>query len=153
MGCDIHAYAEKMAGGGWVHVADIHPFDCRDYGLFGFLAGVRNYSAVTPIAVPRGIPKDASQYVREQYEYWDTNAHSASWLLVSELASFDYDAMMEDRRCTRQTGPNCWDGGQTADPGDGKNMTYREFLGRHFFTDLRRLQDAGAERVVFWFDN
>ena len=31
--------------------------------------------------------------------------------------------------------------------------TYREFLGEAFFDDLARLVAAGADRVVFWFDN
>ena len=30
----------------------------RNYNLFAMLAGVRNYSNITPIAEPRGIPHD-----------------------------------------------------------------------------------------------
>ena len=39
------------------------------------------------------------------------------------------------------------------EPGEGKKQTLREFLGPGFFVVLKRLQDAKADRVVFWFDN
>lgn len=154
MGCDIHSYAErKNADGQWEMVPDLRPFDSRNYGVFGFLAGVRNYSALTPISDPRGFPPDANARVAADYESWSTDAHSASWLSVDELAAFDYDAICEDRRVTRQISPNHYDGGCTCYPGEGKKQTYREFLGGWFFDDLKKLQEAGAERVVFWFDN
>ncbi len=34
-----------------------------------------------------------------------------------------------------------------------KKTTYREFLGEKFFEHLANLEEAGADRVVFWFDN
>jgi hypothetical protein len=72
--------------------------------------------------------------------------------MVSELVDFNYDAPMEDRRVTRQTGPNSWNGGCTCEPGEGEQTTFREFLGKAFFEDLEKLKASGAERVVFWFD-
>lgn len=154
MGCDIHSYAErKNAADQYEMVDNLNPFDDRSYGTFGFLAGVRNYSALTPIAEQRGMPIDASARVAAEFDGWGSDAHSASWLTVAELAAFDYDAICEDRRVMRQIGPNAWSGGCTADAGEGKQQTYREFLGHWFFDDLKKLQDAGAERVVFWFDN
>lgn len=154
MGCDIHAFAEKRnAAGVFKILKSVEPFDVRSYGLFGFLAGVRNYSAITPIALPRGIPADASAWITEEHETWSADAHSASWLSVAELLAFDYDAQCEDRRCSRRM-PGGWlDGGQTCEPGEGKTQTYREFLGVRFFEDLKALEEEGAERVVFWFDN
>lgn len=154
MGCDIHSHAErKNADGKWEKVPDLQPFASRNYGTFGFLADVRNYSDLTPISQPRGVPQDVSLEVSEDYEAWGSDAHSASWLSVEELAAFDYEAQCEDRRVTRQVGPNAWNGGCTCNPGEGKQQTYREFLERWFFEDLQKLQAAGAERVVFWFDN
>lgn len=154
MGCDIHSHAErKSANGKWEKVPDLQPFSSRDYGTFGFLAGVRNYSDLTPLAEQRGIPEDASPEVSEDYEGWGSDAHSASWLSVAELSAFDYDAQCEDRRVTRQIAPNLFSGGCICEPGEGKQQTYREFLGKWFFEDLQKLQDAGAERVIFWFDN
>lgn len=151
MGCDIHCYAERKGARKFVKVR-CNVFDSRSYGTFAFLAGVRNYSDVTPIAERRGFPVNASQAVKTAYEGWGTDAHSPSWLSVSELTSFDYDQPMEDRRVTRRT---AWgfDGGCTSEPGGGRMTTYREFLGEWFFKDIKKLQDAGAERVVFWFDN
>lgn len=148
MGCDIHCYAERKTPTGQEVVPDLAPFDWRSYGMYGFLADVRNYSDVPPIAQPRGIPSDASQSVRDEYESWNGDAHSASWLSIAELTNFDYDQSMENRRVMRDR-----NGGCTCEPGEGKKMTFLEFLGESFFKDLDRLKSAGADRVIFWFDN
>ena len=154
MGCDIHSYAEKRnADGKWEIVPKLNPFNSQSYETFGFLAGVRNYSAITPIAQPRGLPDDLSAGVSAEYDIWDGDAHTMSWLNVDELAAFDYDAICEDRRATRQVVPNFYHGGCTCEAGEGKTQTYREFLGHWFLDDIQELLDAGAERVVFWFDN
>lgn len=138
MGCDIHSYAEKKDDSGrFQRVPVLEPFENRSYGTFGFLADVRNYSAVPPIAPRKGFPDDASAAVKEEYESWGMDAHSASWLSLQELLAFNYDAEMEDRR----------------EPGQGKKQTFREFLGPYFFEDIEKLKAAGADRVVFWFDN
>lgn len=154
MGCDIHCYAEKRNEQGVYEPIECdEPFGDRSYGIFGFLANVRNYSGVTPIADPRGIPADVSDFVKEEHASWSCDAHSASWLSTEELLAFDYDALTEDRRVTKRTSGGWLDGGCTAEPGEGKAMTYREFLGEWFFNDLEDLKKHGAERVVFWFDN
>jgi hypothetical protein len=147
MGCDIHSIAEKRVNGKWEQLP-FAPFDWRGYGMFGFLADVRNYSAVPPISKPRGLPDD---FTREEDD--DLGDHSFSWLSVEELLAFDYDAVVEDRRYTRQEGPNYFNGGATAEPGQGKMMTWREFLGEGFFGDLEKLKEMGAERIVFGFDS
>ena len=154
MGCDIHSNCErKDENGNWTNLQGFSPFNDRCYGTFGFLAGVRNYSAVKPIAERRGFPEDASDKVRKSYEGWSSDAHSASWLSVSELNSFNYDNTCEDRRCTQKVAAGYFDGGQTCDTGEGKTQTFREFLGPYFFKDLEKLNEIGAERIVFWFDN
>lgn len=157
MGCDIHTYVERrLASGQWERVDGEAPFDWRSYTHFGFLADVRNYSATVPIADPRGFPKDASAAVAEEYEAWGPDAHTPSWLLVRELAEFDYDHVTNDRRVMRQVGLRSWDGGVTGEPHEGVVMTYREFLGDHFLRDveqLKTLDDPDSVRVVFWFDN
>lgn len=149
MGCDIHTQAEKRINGKWTAIPDFAPFDWRSYGMYGFLADVRNYSAVPPIAEQRGLPDDADL---DGDDDW-LGDHSFSWLSVEELTAFDYDKLMEDRRVTRQTGPNTWDGGCTAEPGGGETMTFRDFLGEAFFKDIDKLKELGAERVVFGFDS
>ena len=153
MACDIHVWAERRADGCW-EVLGCMPeaLESHDYGMFGFLAGIRNYSAVTPIAECRGLPQDAGNGVREAFEDCD-GPHSASWLSLEELLSFNYDQPMEDRRATRAIEPIGVDGRATADPGGGETTTYREFLGEHFLKALEELKAAGAERIVFWFDN
>jgi hypothetical protein len=146
MGCDIHVHGERRNGGKWQKIAlDPPPFDWRSYGLFGFLADVRNYSAVPPIALPRGLPSDASDAVAEASVGLDWHTHS--WLSMDELLAFDYEKRMEDRRVTIDG-----NGGCTAPPGGGAAMTYREFLDTGYFDELARLKDAGVERLVFWFD-
>lgn len=150
MGCDIHINAQKIDGGRWVNVAGSFaegsaPFDWRSYGMFGFLADVRNYSAVPPISEQRGLPDGCDPD--------DFGDHSFSWLSVAELAAFNYEAAMEDRRVSKQLGPNSWTGAHTAEPGGGAMTTYRDFLGDVFMRDLRELERIGAERIVFGFDS
>ena len=154
MGCDIHVCAERRDGDRWVHVSiEAEPFSNRNYCVFGFLANVRNYFAVQPIATPRGFPADASDYARDDYEYYACDVHTPSWLMVEELTNYDYDQTIEDRRYIRQEGPNYFNGAATCELGAGKRVPLREFLGEKFFGDLAALSEAGAERVVFWFDN
>lgn len=158
MGCDIHCYAEKIQSQDewsktWVCI-DSGAFDMRSYGIFGFLANVRNYSEIPPISEPRDLPSDVSNEVwAEWHRHWELDGHSKSWLSLKELNDFNYDAQTEDRHVTRQTGPNSWNGGCTCEPGEGEKTTFREFLGEGYFDELKRLTDLGAERIVFWFDN
>lgn len=169
MGCDIHAYAEWQGSGGrWNKVGDVFPLDdlgrdwykkeCgdepfgwRSYGLFGFLADVRNYSRVPVIAEPRGLPADMSVEVQTIWqEGWDIDGHTPSWLSRAELLAFDYEQTFEDRRVTRGN-----DGAALAGVGEGEQTTFREFLGAQFFRDLEVLRqiEAPEVRIVFWFDN
>jgi hypothetical protein len=157
MGCDIHITAQRRTSEGWEDVTGSFaqgpaPFDWRSYGMYGFLADVRNYSAVPPISPPRGLPDDYTSPL-DEYGGCELGDHSFSWLTVEELAAFDYDQPLEDRRVTRQTSANSWDGGRTAEPGGGEQTTYREFLGGAFFHDLEELKRVGAERIVFGFDS
>ena len=96
---------------------------------------------------------DMSAATAKHYDAWRCAAHTESWLTVAELLAVDYEQEIEDRRTTKQRGPGFWSGRETCAPGEGHKQTLREFLGRSFFEDLKKLQDAGAERVVFWFDN
>lgn len=170
MGCDIHSFVEKRNAetGQWEKMRDLFPlsewerdylkkelgdspFNDRNYGTFGFLCGVRNYSHVPALSAPRGLPEDASQAVAAEYADWGTDAHSASWLSVDELANFNYDDTFEDRRVMRNG-----NGAALAGIGEGKLMTFREFLGPNFLRDVGILAGVGSQdtvRVVFWFDN
>lgn len=164
MGCDIHMHAEKRVDDQWVKAPRVipkskhgdwndDPLENRSYAYFGWIADVRNYSQVPPISPPRGVPDDMSPETKKSFEGWDIDAHSASWLTVDEILAVDFDQVIEDRRVTRQTGPNSWNGGCTAEPGQGKKETLREFLGEYTVNALFKLRDEGVERIVFWFDN
>lgn len=156
MGCDIHLYAERWQAGAqqWVNVpVTLSEFPDRSYRLFGWLAGVRNYSMVGPLVDPRGFPLDASVFVAQEYIDWDMDAHTPSWLTLDELLNVDYDQIVEDRRTTKQIGPRYWDGAALADAGKGQKQTLRDFLGSFFFQGLDHLKEAKVDRLVFWFDN
>ena len=171
MGCDIHSVAidaegKPINGGLWADGKtrnpdhewlddEGEPFGWRNYGVFGFLANVRNYSGVRPLDEPRGKPDDLKY--DDDADVW-LGDHSFSWFSIDELEAFNYDAMMVARRVTEHFfradgsygGSN---GGCTAAPNVGKAMTWREFLGDDFFYDLAELRRIGADRVVFGFDN
>lgn len=175
MGCDIHSFAERRnkQTNKWEKVEDAfsldnydkerlkkdkgeNPFDWRSYSMFAFLAGVRNYDHCEPLSEPRGLPDDISDEVKQKYEYWEYDAHSASFLTAKELLDFDYDKKFWNRRVTKQTSPNSWNGASLAEEGEGKVLTYRENLGEWFFTHLNELKELGEPedvRIVFWFDN
>lgn len=147
MGTDITTSCEyKNKDGEFIEAIGMHVFVNRCYGVFAFLAGVRNYSGIKPIVEPRGKPDDyVEMSTADYYDYGYENP--TTWLLVSELAAFDYDSEMEDRRVSIDG-----DGGCTCPVGQGTKMTWREFLGTSFFTDLDLLVKEGIERVVLWFD-
>jgi len=175
MGCDIHSHAEvKRPDGTWRNVGKIfpvngpiwagiiksdfeEPFYPRNYGVFGFLANVRNYSCVTPIAEPKyAIPEDAAPETQRAYEEWEGDAHSASWLTLEQLLAVDYSTIAWNRRVMKQTAPKCWNGAALAEEGEGTHESLRDFLGELFFAHLETLKTLGKPedvRVVFWFDN
>lgn len=152
MGCDIHSAVEVFTDGKWEWTGE-RPLGDRNYALFGWLADVRNYSAIEPLAQPRGIPEDC--YI-EDIEDYILGDHSFSWFLLSELLAVDYEAEVNDRRVTRQVGKNSWDGGCTGTPEEGEKLPLREFLGEEFFEALDIMKTLGPPekvRLVFGFDS
>ena len=92
MGCDIHLIVESRIGSTWRHV-DGSFYDDRNYDLFAILADVRNATCgdtLTPIAPPRGVPKDASALYRELVNSWESGGHSHSWHSLRHLLQFDW---------------------------------------------------------------
>ena len=174
MGCDIHAYVEVKKNGEWEYLVDdifpaddydkeyYHkdftndPFPNRNYGLFGFLADVRNYSCVEPLSLPKGTPEDASLFVKSENDGWGIDAHSHSWFTLAELLSAKYDEMIWDKRVTRELRPGFFSGACEANDGEGEHLTLREFLGSEYFEVLDVLNKIGNPedvRIIFWFDN
>lgn len=181
MGCDIHSFAEVREEGKWIRNTEkifpeygdymsTEPFGWRNYGMFAFLADVRNYSKIKCIRQPRGLPKD-SEYLNELSEYAspgsneytrfvevqeDGNYHTFGYLSLKELADFDYEQVIENRRITVQTGPNSYSGRGEAKDREGIKEILREFLGEYFFQQIEILKSLGEPedvRIVFWFDD
>lgn len=75
-------------------------YEDRNYNLFAILADVRNGSGFAGvktgdgfnvIALPRGLPLDASKEVMEYaVKSWGRDGHSHSWLTVAEIMAFDW---------------------------------------------------------------
>lgn len=177
MGCDIHSFLEVRKDGAWTVSESVfpldgfslewslahggtdktsHPFDWRAYGMFGFLADVRNYSYSPVIQQPTyAPPDDASDEVREAFEN-NCDYHSLNCLTLRQLAEYDYDQTFWDRRVTKQIGPNSWTGAGLAEEGEGETVKLRDFLGKHFFEQIeimKTLGDLDDVRVIFCFDN
>lgn len=114
MGCDIHCWCEVRKGRKWETVEDNifpHPYYRadepedpewnskqtnqpiygRNYDLFSILAGVRNYAGTLPIALPRGVPHNASPGYKEEVKSWSGNGHTHSWLTLKEILDFDWE--------------------------------------------------------------
>lgn len=158
MACDIHSHVEVYKHHEWQQVeGDIfplpdftapyvegaiydytdEPFFWRSYDLFAWLADVRNYAQAPVLAQPRGLPTDISVAVRYESDIWGYNAHSHSYLTLTELLAADYEQAFMDHRANEIT-------------------TLREFLGKNYFIVLDVLQTLSANtdevRIVFWFD-
>src|SRR5690349_22470025 len=127
MGCDIYSRVEVRANGRWTRRALTEaghgpeagadePFPYRQYGLFGFLADVRNYSCSPVIAPPRGLPDDIDLTADEREEFADGwYHHNASWLTLAELLAYDYDQVFWDRRVTKALPSGVLDGAALAE--------------------------------------
>lgn len=169
MGCDIHCSFYREDPSEFVEISapivedsryKYEVFDRRSYALFGFLADVRNYSAVKPISQARGLPEwyIKERYIKElkvidkpEWFYYEPELdriycgyHSHSWLTVKELLEFDYEQEIEDRRDYDN---------ETCEVGQGAKMSYMEFLGEYYFKELALLENVGCTYIVFWFDN
>ena len=100
MGCDIHAtldYEPYKLKATEQDRKDYHPLwrafaqniDIdRNYTLFNILAGVRDHDIRPIIALPRGVPDDASFEFAEELEKWDGDGHSTSWVTFPELRDY-----------------------------------------------------------------
>lgn len=161
MGCDIHCFAEKYNKKHkiWKKVGSIFsvddfekeyfkidktdsPFSWRSYDMFSFFAGVRNRNHIKPIVLPRGLPNDISDEVKEMFEEWKSDSHTESFISLKELNNFNYDNEIIDLTFGEVIEEN--------------KITYRMFLGDWFFKHLSELNDIGKPdevRIVFWFDN
>ena len=149
MGCDIHSYAEVKREKGWVKVGPVfknpsypdyseeeytdEPYGDRSYTVFGILAGVRSRYTGNPISRPKGIPKDVTEGVKSEWNIWRGNGHSASYLTLKELMSFDWVGAGE-RSFLEDV------------------ISQLRLLTCYTRTNLEE-DDTENIRMVFWFDN
>jgi hypothetical protein len=147
MGCDIHLHIEIKINGKWHHYQ--HPNVSRNYRLFSLMADVRNdeRDTITPIAKPRGFPKDATTVTRFDKAKWDADGHSHSWLSAGEVAE-----MIETREA--------WDYARTPQEKAtqyGASDLFGWLFGNSYSGFIKYPGDnpKGLEdfRFVFWFDN
>ncbi|HDS3501230.1 TPA: hypothetical protein QIR73_002099 [Enterobacter cloacae] len=166
MGTGIATQVQILTDNGWEDVHDAiftwygevthRPFSEQNYGVFAFLANVRNYACVPVLSEPRGLPP-VERSAEEVDSLWEFNGttewpvhednYSATWYLLSELLEFDYDTDFENRR-------NEASGDNPHPVGSGKCMTVREYLKPKFFEDLdilKRLGDPDKTRVILSF--
>lgn len=108
MGCDIHVYTEarQSVNGNkvWVNVDNwrVNPYfgddeyekreynieaiySDRNYELFSFLAGVRNYGHNPSFGFDRGLPEDMSPQTKKEADAWDCDGHTHGWCTLEEL--------------------------------------------------------------------
>lgn len=157
MGCDIHTITEQKYDDIWRAKLLGEPiFNWRNYGLYGFLADTCNYSRVPYRIATEGWPYNISCEAINERSKWDGNAHSFYHVLASSLFAFNYDQTFENRRTTKTVG-NFTDGAHVTEPGEGKVVSYRDFLGVAYFKELERLKELHGQlheiRVLMFFDN
>ncbi|WP_370612397.1 hypothetical protein [Citrobacter meridianamericanus] len=154
---------------GYEETQDASPFSYQHYGMFAFLAGVRNDYRCTVLAASRGFPEDMSEEalfrlvpetespgfplwgfgmteepeedltIAERVRLAEADRYGYSWLSIAELAEFDYEQVFVNHRC---------------DP--PVNMTYQELLGDLYFVHLDTLKKLNARqdvRVLFCFQD
>jgi hypothetical protein len=159
MGCDIHIYTERKIGNQWHNIDnwaynEYYPeedeplrvrqwYDGRDYYLFGLLArGVRNDNPLGFEA--RGLPANVTNIVKQQYEAWGYDAHSASWLTLKEL---EKQAIRNELKRDPSRPYH------TSNGLDYFAKEFENFLESILYSFQIEELDRSDVRIVFWFDN
>lgn len=127
MGCDIHIHVETKKNGQWKKVGNVFdnpyydekygkeswnykktdsPYGGRNYDLFAILANVRNGNGFAgydtgdgfiPMDMPRGLPKDVTQTIKNKSEEWGVDGHSHSYFNLQELNEYDWNRKTKHR--------------------------------------------------------
>lgn len=136
MGTDIYTQVEKRIRDKWTRIRCDFP-EPRDYDLFAILAGVgpRGDNFI-PIVLPRGLPDNVSDEVKEYVQSLGDEARCVSYLTLAELESFDW-------RRSRSL---------------SEGLPYEDYA-KPFLSEALPLLanlasgESGSVRVIFWFDN
>ncbi|OCQ95370.1 hypothetical protein BCD64_25830 [Nostoc sp. MBR 210] len=200
MGTDIKIFAERLQDGQWTLLSitedlskeshqDLSTLEIidigRPYGFFAVLAGVRRerflklYGVdIIPISRPRGLPKDLSPFLKTYIEIEDDNCWNASWLLVQELISFNWEKLIKFYGLVEPQYANLFSSNQPfpyeqwpenahcyslnsnyLPKSDNVQVSwvesYREFVGSefldYFFGELLLLGSPKEVRIIFYF--
>lgn len=168
MGCDIHMYVEYKINskdnstwrcGDYFKVYDplseiptmkrIELYGDRNYSLFAVLADVRNYDLVEYIAEPKGLPDDATEYVKQEYSNWGSDAHSCSYFTLQELIDYHNEHDQRDFLGHDILKPLINRLKLRADELD----VIWNFEWDNSFTRDVAYKKSDNIRIVFWFDN
>lgn len=113
----------------WNNKLTMHPYDARNYDVFAILADVRNGrgfagsdtgDGFNPIADPKGVPEDASDYYKKVVDEWGQDGHSHSYFTMEELDAYDFNQTTKHRgwvskdqyKVFQEKGhPEMWSGG------------------------------------------
>lgn len=147
MGCDIHLHTEIKIEGVWYHYT--HPSINRNYGLFSFMANVRNLhpeneNYIVPLCMPKGLPDNLSLVTKLDYERYGCDAHDMSWFNAKEINLLETWA---NRHHMSWWGADEW--------GFLFGNFWHEFVEVCTTKDYEGLFPTEIEdiRFVFWFDN
>ena len=163
MGCDIHMHVEyrdkvfgywccgdyfKLRNGTMAYNPKydlVELYGNRSYTLFSILANVRNIDGLQYISLPKGLPEDATDITKTDYESWGMDAHSCSYLTLKEIIDFreiyDWDEyhmldIIIDRLRERA---------------DELNVIYDfQWINNSY---NKAYEQSDQIRIVFWFDN
>lgn len=99
MSCDINLHAEQKVNNKWERLETNGPlYPNQNYELFAILANVRNAHNITPIALPKGLPKDVSDEIHRYFEKDKLKPpYGMSWLTLKELLEFNWDKTISIR--------------------------------------------------------
>lgn len=168
MGCDIHMYVEYKStrdeNSNWrcgdyfqmddpvMDKTDIKRIELsgdRNYDLFAVLADVRNYDLVDYISEPRGLPNDATEFVKREYADWAEDAHSCSYFTLQELIDYQEEHKPIDFLGHSILQPLIDKLKQRA---NDLNLIW-DFEWKKYSVDSTVHKKANHIRIVFWFDN
>jgi hypothetical protein len=167
MGADIHIYAErKLSDGTWAMCKSFEgqsssQFDSRvkvlerktlftrarmrNYNFFADLAGVRGDGPDH-----KGFPNDASPLVQEEFDRWNTDAHTPSWYSAREFVPIFMKNWMSDEESAELVSNRLSSSSVSSEIVFNVLETY---LGVDVPYDDDDNPNVDAIRFVFWFDN
>ena len=135
MATDIWIHIEHRSRKRGKYVYDFEPDRDRVYSLFGALAGTRG--ELEPLYEPRGLPEDITPETLAEYNLFEADAHTPSWLTTKEL-----------RECLDLT---------IKDYSDkyGENEVKSWLKSYEWIYEYMKYSEDEGEpsRIVFWFDN